>query len=449
MVNSFDRFVIQLRSFLKMIKDTEKTLIEESKKIDLSVMTSIIFDRKFLEYEIEHKMKELEEDDNGINNKIMKLSTILIERNKIARKLYDVIDVDEDEHNDIRIKSSSGILPFFLSVSADNSYNSIYQLDELLFQSLSISLCSAFENFASEILKDFYFKYHKGDLVDAKTISFKSMCDFESIDEVRRYLIDIQLEETFRQSFCDWIKIIERCTGFCSEFSEAKDLISEINELFLRRNLYVHANGIVNQYYLQKVDRKYADSLKTGEKLLITKEYLVNKIKRVENLGWFILYSYLGKHSEDKEEWFIPINNKLVTDISSDNEAIPTIFKKAKDDKTLGQSCNVLASINFYLYYYENGRLDEVKKELEKFDVSVYSIEYKMAKSILLDKDNKHELIKQYFDSLTDEGDFLSCFEWPLMRKVRNEEPSKSYFESKINAIFSVQNDEEVLEEIG
>lgn len=437
MINSFDRFIVQLNAYRQMIENNEKKAFEFTRDIEFETITESIISRKHIEYFKNNDLNIPEQYDQESVRILFRATDMMIEKNKFAKKLFDAIEIIEQEGRLVIKSSPPGLLSFYLTELANIDRKiSKYEEDELLYQSLVVSLCSTLENYSSCILREFYFNYYGGDLVDGKTISFRNMKDFETIDEVRSYLIDIELEEIFRGSFNDWLDKIDKHIGLYGIFKELKELKNELNELFQRRNLYVHSDGIANQRYMQKTIEKYRKGVENGKKIIITKEYLLEKIMKVESLGLYMFYSFMYSFNRKEKDWFFPISNRFVRLLSRDNDAVAQVYNKARHEKAVGAQGNLYATINYFLYYYLNDRISEVRNELEQQDFSVYTNQFQMAKAILLNSEERHELIQDFFDEITDDGEFLSCYNWPLMNKVREEEPTKSYFDEKINLIF-------------
>lgn len=98
----------------------------------------------------------------------------------------------------------------------------------------------------------------KPEILSSKNIelNLKEIGSFESIDEIKSYYIDHQVESVMRESFEKQVETFERYLGIKKPIKEEYSKWINLIEVFERRNLFAHNDGVVNKIYVSKVDAK-------------------------------------------------------------------------------------------------------------------------------------------------------------------------------------------------
>lgn len=443
--NAINRFIAQLNSIEKMIEEVNKPKEKEDMtKVEFSDMVIPIFNRKFDEYFVEN---DIEDKKNRITEKqrekLYYFTDLLIEKNKISKKLYNSCNVYENEDKDIVISAENQyLMEYVLKKVQDSEQKSLYDREDLIYQSSIINICICLETLASEVLRDYYLNIHGGDLINNKNLTFKQLKEFGDVDDARLYLVDSEIDSIFRDSFDRWFSNLKEKLHMKDMLAGEKETIELVNELYQRRNLLVHTDGYVNDYYIRNVPEKYRKDINKGEKLIIDYEYIVNRIKQVEKLGWIIYIKYnFIIHRRDYDELFYNTNETLLKHLERNCDIIPKIFEKLQECSKNDKHCELIAQVNYYLYFKVNGRINEVKEELESIDFSMLSSNYIMAKAIILGEEDAFEKTKIFLDNIKDE-EFLFVIEWPLLRIFITNEQYKEYFNKRMNKIFDIKKQE-------
>jgi hypothetical protein len=115
-------------------------------------------------------------------------------------------------------------------------------------RSLVVAMVSEFDAFLSGLVRLLFI--HKPDLLATsdRQFSYKELCDFGGLEQVRDALIEKELEVLLRKSHTEQFDWLESKFGLVlrKELAVWGDFI----ELTERRNLFVHNAGIVNSLYL-------------------------------------------------------------------------------------------------------------------------------------------------------------------------------------------------------
>jgi hypothetical protein len=369
--------------------------------------------------------------------------------NKLLNKAYSKIefimedDCLEDENN-LKLNidpESSGLINYVLK-EKDNDYSNRYFFHKkaIILESLVISLCTYLETFISHLTKDFYLKIHNGDLYHNKSISFKDLKEIGDIEEARIFLIESELESLFRNGFHTWFKNIDKNFDITGNFKKngLKNILNEINELYLRRNLYVHADGKVNNIYLMHAPEQYTKGKCVGTKLGINKEYINKKIYMVEKIGAILFYSYSLKKYKDKDEMFDIINDIFLKEIAehNSNDVYSVVYNKLHELSGLKSAAQMIAKMNYFLAFKLRGEYNLIEKEIKEIDLSAYSEEFKRAKKIIMNDEDAVDVVIKYFKDIEDEP-FLYEVQWPLYNVIRDNEYFDDYVNTRLDSIFS------------
>ncbi len=446
-------FIFQLESARAILKDTdipyESIAFEDSLKLQLNP----IFNRAIIEFDDKNGVK-----DNYIGKRekelIYKITDIIIENSDYSKKLYESIqiEIDEDGNPNISVENEAILEYFLISNDYEDEIAAKYIHNKRMkTKSSVISICITLENLCCQLLKEFLLKKHEGDLFDNKTITFKDMKRFENIGDTKQYLVDSELESIFRGNFKSWSsKIFNYCKKVDKEINvfleKREEIFDEIEELYQRRNLLVHSNGVVNHIYLNLVSPKYKEKFDNGDdiEIDIDIDYINNKIKIVEEFGTIIFYLFY-KILEDRES-DVDLNSILLKYLKRENEAIPIIYKDMQSRAKESEN-KLIYKVNYFLYFRVNNLYDRIENEIKNFDTSVYTNEYKLAKKIIMqDIDCEKDAI-DYYENL-DDVSFVNVYKWPLMRLLSENERYIRYCKNRINKIFGISDKESEINEV-
>jgi hypothetical protein len=169
---------------------------------------------------------------------------------------------------------------------------------------LTVGLVTSLEYHLNLVMKEIASKFPERIFEKEKTIPISKVVKFGSIDELKDAVINDEIDRAQRENFETQIKWIIDKTGmsdFTPNYSEWPDVL----ELLERRNLFVHANGTVNDYYLRAAS-KYGFSKKDGpvlgEELHAGPKYYTASVQLVIHFGTMLLQTAWRKISPDESE---------------------------------------------------------------------------------------------------------------------------------------------------
>lgn len=298
------------------------------------------------------------------------------------------------------------------------------QHDRLLFNSSLISLISFTEWFLSEILHN-YFEDHIGSagILD-KSLTYKEIKDMGSLEDARRYLIDLKVEEILRGSFEDWLNFFKEKPKLSFSYIEPdRELLIEV---FQRRNTLIHNGGIINSIYTSKVPQKLREGLSIGDSITISHEYLERAINIFEKC-FILLAAELWKKLDPNDDKRSKLINLAYDHIIADRfDVAKSLSYFIVNDKNLSEQHRLTAQINYWQCLKWQNRFNEVRSEVENADFSAKDEKYLLAQYALLD-DNVafYKLLPIMLK--TNKISYEDLSTWPLFKEMRKDDLYAQY----------------------
>lgn len=284
-----------------------------------------------------------------------------------------------------------------------------------------MNLIIYFESMLSEIFKIEYTIYPESIGLQEKSLSFERIQSIGSFEEASKYLIDKEVENTMRKDFDDWSKYFVKERKL--KLTYAQEVKEIIEEIYSRRNLFVHNGGIVNSIYTSKVKEPYRQGIKIGEKLKVDRVYINKSIDLIERVGTLIILELLY-HEEKSNTGLLDDIMSIAYDYLKDrkwNTAVE-IYKLLMEDKRynkLKQSDKMEININYWLGMKWMNKTDEVSEEIKNQDFSALSIRYQLP--ILALRDDYEEFFKLLPTGCPSSISYEDMQNWPVFIKVREQ----------------------------
>ena len=332
-----------------------------------------------------------------------------------------------------------------------SEYSKLIERPQILNDSTIIMLLVRYEEAISGLLKYLINKYPVAYLSE-KTITYAEFISMSSdITDIKERFIEKEVEDIMRQPLSDWYEIFR--AKHKAQFDVKSEEFIKFKEIYYRRNLVVHNQSIVNEIYLSNVDTE----LKKGDELNIDKSYLKEAFKLTEKIIYNTFWGLKKVSNKPQQLQQILFDIGFKHMLNSEWELSEHVYKLLKDEKEQSDAEKICNIINYWISIKNQGRLDEILKEIQEFDVSARSGEFKVAKYALLDD---HEKVSEILESVIDNEIPASYVEtWPLFLQYR-ETDNYIEFRNSHKELFAVQDykpeyldvdsDEEgILEEFG
>ena len=237
-------------------------------------------------------------------------------------------------------------------------------------------------------------------------------------------ILDEKVDEMVECDLFDSISLLKKI--FEKEninIENVKKVLEVFEESYLRRNIYIHNQGEVNEKYLSKIKHS---KQKIGDYLACSDEYFNGVVTSIKCLIFFSCFSIISKikHDESNEEKLI---NYYFSELKKKNyELTKYVYKIMASNKEYELYTRMIYHVN-YLISLKGLNDESFEKELDKFDVSASDIPFKIAKeALLLNHEKTYEMIEANFDTKTTPDELLN---WPLYEDFRKTD----YFKKIIN----------------
>ncbi len=316
--------------------------------------------------------------------------------------------------------------------SSEAAYN-------ILPRTFIVSLVSQYDAYLGELYRTLFASKPELAFSLEKEISFNEVLKYESIDELKDFVIEKEIENLLRDNHFEQLKTLEKRISKLTknkDFTLTSDLpsLSDFIEITERRNLFVHCNGIVSRQYLE-ICKKHKvtdiDKIKINEQLDVDPLYFkkaYNVIFEIGvKLGQVLWRKFLPKNLIDADKNINNICYDLIVagyyDLAKEllHFATEVIPKNGSDElrKTL--------IINKALSYYLSNDKKKCNDILDKEDWSVGN-EFKLAVSVLKENYEKAKKMMLKIGPDDEELDKEAYQEWPLFKLFRESEIFKETF---------------------
>lgn len=285
-----------------------------------------------------------------------------------------------------------------------------------------IMLITRFEEFIAHFLSMLYYKYpHK--YLDKQQITFSEIVDI-GIDEITHKIISREVDKMMRDSYVEWFKLLE---SHGMKLKSCQSELVNLQEIYARRNIWVHNSGQVNKSYLENVPNTTA---KLGEKLPIDEQYINNAFDTIKIIIFSIHIEAIKFWDKDKNAYMDHVFNVAYEELEAEHYSICyNVFAALSETQHFDTAQLMRSKVNFWIAAKKLKGLDAIKESVESFDVSALDRVFLLAKHILLEQNGE---ATQIIESLFRRNDLPAyCLEeWPLFKDYRT---TSEYHEFKSN----------------
>lgn len=291
----------------------------------------------------------------------------------------------------------------------------------VLLNSTFIYLTSIWDKLLTEMVRAaFQIKPELYKSLDA-TLYFSEVAEFESFEEVKTHILDKWIESLRRESISEQFDVLQkRFSCPLTKFDKYPDLV----EIFQRRNLIVHCDGVVSQQYLNECKKAEFDTgeLSAGDSTRIDPQYLLMATSTLILVGTMLVQTIWRKIAdEDLKDQDTHLNSviysrlqekdfALAVELSNFMLRLPRISSDLDRRICLINKCIALKNLE------EEKTLQQV---LDDHDWTATLPEFALARQVLL---HDFEAAARTMLAIGKEGELLtelSYHEWPLFNEFR------------------------------
>lgn len=363
---------------------------------------------KNVELDIEKQDKEVKIENEIISiynyfysnlNKVddfFKLNNSILEKEKKERiqlinNFLNTKKIDEIEGETILGLSKQEAILFHKNIIDEEI---IWLWGSIISKSMLIYFHSLFETFLSKILYLIYNNSPKQFNDNNIKFTFTELKKFDCIDDAKKYIINQKISNILYSSLDKQFEILFDLLWINKKEDKDNFPTKSLIEISLRRNLFTHEDGIVNDIYINKcIENWITNNFKKWEKIIFEDKYF-EKVNSVyyEFLIKIIFYSWIKLSNDEKKydiaSWSFVCNRVFNLIKEKDFKLwleISDFILESKFIKNVDEATKITMLINKALIFKMKKEKDNVKSILDRVDWTAKSDLFKFAKNILLE----------------------------------------------------------------
>ncbi|MYN68579.1 MAG: hypothetical protein F4X11_26785 [Acidobacteria bacterium] len=261
-----------------------------------------------------------------------------------------------------------------------------------------------------------------------RKMPFSQLVGFESIEAARDAIIYEEVEALLRKSHDEQFSWLE--STFKLKLREGLQQWPDFVELTERRNLFVHARGIVSRQYLDVCRRhrvRVGEEMKLGKKLHVTPEYFANAHGCVLEigvmLGQVLWRKMLPDSLLDADKHLNRVCYELLEERRYDLAATLLDFAACTFKKKFGSEeyrrMMVVNRAQAYKWLKQGGKCEKI---MQSEDWSASQDSFRLADAVLKDDIEATTQMMRRIGATDEVVTKESYRDWPLFREVRKQE---------------------------
>lgn len=288
---------------------------------------------------------------------------------------------------------------------------------DMLRSSLLVSLVGELEMMVNQLARA-CFERQPGALdKTGKTFTWANLKGFDSIDDVRDAVVDHTVEDALRGSLVDWIEYFRKRFDV-KNVSAAESY--EAQEIIQRRHCIVHNAGQVSSQYLEKL-AEFKVNKRVNDRLMVSVEYLDEAADTLFLVGYSLIWAVgfqMCRDLEAREPLESALTNRVYFLLQERRYGLVMRIGSHAPYTRLKDSSAFVFQVNVWLAYKLSGAFEQVRNEIEQFNVATRSRNFNLAKLALLDRHKEaYELAQQMIRDDQLRPEFL--YTWPLLSGAR------------------------------
>lgn len=298
---------------------------------------------------------------------------------------------------------------------------------------LFLSLFSAFDAFTGDLLTALYLK--KPELFSRmnRSITAAELLTFDSFDDVKRSILQAEIEAFRRKSYIEQFEELESIFGLkLRAFSRWPDFV----ECSQRRNLLTHANGTVSDQYLRICEREgcvFTPPVKSGDRLQLGARYFLNACELmtevVLKLGQTLWRKLLPTELADADAH---LHRTIYAMLRARKWTRAQVFGDFAIGllKVSSEVERRLSVVNYAIALKFGGKAHHATTLLGKFDWSASQNEFKLAEAVLSDRFEDAAAVMHRIGKSGEILDEESYHTWPLFNEFRERQEFLEAYET-------------------
>lgn len=331
----------------------------------------------------------------------------------IIKRLLESGEAEITDNDKIKLKMSASPISKKNIEKLIREIQSVERRNELIYQNSLVNLITIYERAISKIILNYYSKNNERISQD-KSIKLYEIKKMNSITEIIDYLIINEVKDLMFKGVKEWHDFIQN--KFSAKLEYYYSNKKKIDEIFDRRNLYAHNDGIINEIYYNK--NKDNIDIKIGERLKTTKEYIFSAANILLSDYIDIVLSFIDFSNKSLIETLFSI---AFEEMSDENYLLAYKIFNLLDEKYEDNEANkCLYKINKWICCKSVPELNEFFNEINEYEYDSLPCELKIGiESIKMNKEQIRVLIRNVNINYICEEELAT---WPVFKWIREDE---------------------------
>lgn len=412
MIHEFQKNILAIESLSEFLQNSLDNIEQMKRETEEKYEIGLYISRKLREIP---KMESKEEA-------IKRVETIGDDILPDGKKMSDYIDVKLKKENDeikgfyFVNKTNTLQAKYIDPKEAEMAYEKIYQYNTILTTSTLSNIVIFFEQYLANMYRYLIFrnprKYLQNKKIEVARIFDRSMKDiiFECVNnEVEKTMFDTMkaLKDLSEEEHLN--------------INRYENILDEFEEIYYRRNLYIHNDGVVNSLYLSNVKEQFRRGIKIKDELETDDVYLKKAINMLYKVIGALFYEIQVQFDDRCKEWNDVFNDIAFKLLCRKNyDVAEHYYNMLSRCKKFSFKDKAIARIDYIVALKQQGREKNVAKELKDLDVSIATDEFTIAKMCLEDRHEEvyNALNKNYPNPYP--AEFVR--DWPIFIDFRKTE---------------------------
>ncbi len=293
-------------------------------------------------------------------------------------------------------------------------------------RTLLVALVSQFDAFIGDLLRALFYLRPELLNMSERALTFAELVEIGSIEQAREHIIEKEVETVLRKSHADQFTWLEEKFGL--PLRKNLPAWHPFIELTERRNLFVHANGVVSNQYVKvckQHDVDLAVGTRAGTQLNVDEEYFVLAYKVVYELGVKLAHVlWRQQHPQDLEAAdtsMIGITFRLLQQEKFSLATDLLHFATSVLKKHASEQSRRRLVVNLAQAYKWTGKRDEARAIMSAEDWSATGLDFQLVKAVLEDdfRQASDVMLQIGSDGLIKKNDYS---DWPIFREFRRSD---------------------------
>ncbi|PNZ69949.1 hypothetical protein CD152_11700, partial [Macrococcoides caseolyticum] len=165
------------------------------------------------------------------------------------------------------------------------------------------------ESLVSNLTVNYIRSVSNQDILNDQKIKYNDIKHLETMQDLKDFVLEQKVVDMMYDSFNKWL------TTFISNYTKEKaqsfnsinkELIDLISEVFERRNILTHNNGIVSHLYISRINElSISNELNIGEKIKIDEDYLSSSRSNIFKMGIILFFLSVKSLGCNRDSAFI------------------------------------------------------------------------------------------------------------------------------------------------